>query len=624
MRERVLDAAFVDIASGSSVREGLAVELVKMLIDAGADLNARDKRGDPPLVFADHEGVFTELLRRGSDPNAKREDGTPVLQTVVRTWVLPFIPMLELLKHGADIEGKDEKGCTALHEAAYNASKTALKLLIEHGADPNARNKKGQTPLHVLALGGGATHKRIEVAKELAKAGADPFALDADGYAPFQLAKKVGLDGLSKTMAEISAARMNSTDLPNEESHSKDVEHEALVRAVLLSDANGVDHLIASGVDLSRRDHLGKTVLHTAADKGDVRVVTLLLGAGADPNSVDKSGWTPLHWAAYSGKGAAIAKVMIARGADLDVADNHGDTPLHKAVHARNESAAKVLLAAGADLFIANNSGMTPLEVCAAGFPETSEGLLEFFKRTAVERMGKEDLPKEANYPRDRMLFPGNGTLIAAASRFDWPVVERLLETGHSDGAPVTEEELEEEGSNGWKALHLAAASGQTKTLLKLLDAGANPNSTDSLGMTPLWAALLNGRLESAEELLKRGADVEIRKANGGKTILGRLAIEANSLNEMELLLRYGAEVDARDHMGRTPLMHALAGDRRKVARLLLANAADPFATDNNKNTAFDHARSTAARALLEKAGRSRMKSDVLPQEDDCSIQTPF
>jgi hypothetical protein len=71
-------------------------------------------------------------------------------------------------------------------------------------------------------------------------------------------------------------------------------------------------------------------------------------------------------------------------------------------------------------------------------------------------------------------------------------------------------------------------------------------------------------------------------------------------------LLDQGAAIDARDELGRTPLMLAVMQDRPAVVRLLLARGADPNAADNAGHTPLQKAKQEKLRdvaALLERAG---------------------
>ena len=111
-------------------------EALRMLLEAGADVNARDRRDRTPL----HEAAD-----RGN---------------VAATRML--------LEAGANVNARDEWGCTPLHKAAGGDIATT-RMLLEAGADVNARDRRDRTPLHEAADKGNVAATRM-----LLEAGANP------------------------------------------------------------------------------------------------------------------------------------------------------------------------------------------------------------------------------------------------------------------------------------------------------------------------------------------------------------------------------------------------------------------------------------------------------------------
>lgn len=101
----------------------------------------------------------------------------------------------------------------------------------------------------------------------------------------------------------------------------------------------------------------GKTALHISAERGNIRIVRMLLHYGADVNGTDSKGRSALH---YASRGAHIDVVaqLLAVGADPDAQDHEGRSPLHAAADAESEAVIRLLAEEGADLNAA--IGMSP------------------------------------------------------------------------------------------------------------------------------------------------------------------------------------------------------------------------------------------------------------------------
>lgn len=155
------------------------VEAINVLLEAGADVNARNEDGGTPLHSAaarGHAKAVKRLLKEGADVNAKNKSGVTPLHVGARKY--PYLAMV-LLEAGADVHAKDEAGGTPLHHAAYFGRVKIARVLLKAGADVHAKDEAGRTALHWAALGGHA-----DVAGALLKAGADPNAKDGKNRRP--------------------------------------------------------------------------------------------------------------------------------------------------------------------------------------------------------------------------------------------------------------------------------------------------------------------------------------------------------------------------------------------------------------------------------------------------------
>ena len=210
----------------SNVPEDKQLEILRLLIEAGAKVNGRDEAGRTALHLAVsrlHSAAAELLLKHGADVNARDDTGrTPIysLDNRAAYFNSKFVKATEkdsisrsmarmarlLAANDARMDVRDQDGRTPLCLLAANAPGAVLDVLLKAGADPNAADKKGDTPLRrafdhgnvsaikvLLAHGARADvdmlvqavkSARVGVALALARSGMDVNAHDKNGATP--------------------------------------------------------------------------------------------------------------------------------------------------------------------------------------------------------------------------------------------------------------------------------------------------------------------------------------------------------------------------------------------------------------------------------------------------------
>ena len=463
---------------------------------------------------------------------------------------------------------------TTLIDAIKAGDHNAVRALLKDTAAANAREIDGTTALHWAVR----ADDRV-VVDWLLKAGASATSSNRYGVTPLSLAAANG------NAAMIEALLADGADAGTASREGQTV----LMTAARTGNADAVAALLAHGADPNAREEwLGETALMQAAAQNQGAAIALLAARGADVNArsaastiptltaptigiitmeFPKGSWTPLMFAAREG-GVDATRALARAGANLNAQASDGVTPLMIAIINAQYDVAAALIDAGADPNLADSTGMTALYAAVD-------------MHTLPWMQGRPD-PKSASVHDEVAIVR---MLLDRGANPNPTLKGPLLQRNHTAGDP---------GLGEAATPFMRAAKGGDITLMRLLlEKGADPARTLKNHTTPLMLAAGTGwrdgggafptRDRATEEgtiaaidlCLSRGADINATNDAGDTPLHAAAGRGADAV--IRFLVAHGAKLDAKNRAGRTPLdVAASRRERVATAALLRELAATP------------------------------------------------
>ena len=430
----------------------------------------------------------------------------------------------ELILDGADVNGRQVDGMTALHWAVYRDDLETAALLVKSGADVNAENSYGVPPLSIAAMNRSAT-----IVTLLLGAGADAQASLRGGETILMTAARTG-------------------------------------------SLKAVKALLLKGAAPNKREHSNQTALMWAAAEGHLSVVDALVEAGADVHASLNSGFTSLFFAVREGH-IDVARTLLTAGIDvnevLQRVPDGPDRPVNNASYRPVDEGMSPLL-----LAVRNGHFELAVELIKAGADPNDQrtGFTPLHTMSWVRKPDASDRGDPSPIGSGR-LTPLQFVRSLVALGAD--VNTRLT---RSTRAPHTASRLDTSGAT---AFLMAADRADESLMHLLLDLGADPFIPNAELSTPLMAAAGLGTSAPEEEagteaeaaiatqlLLDLGADIDAVNDNGDTAMHG--AAYGNFPMIVHVLAANGADSNVwkeRNKLGRTPLFIA-EGHRGGLPRL--------------------------------------------------------
>ncbi len=291
---------------------GDSEDIVKLIINKGADVNAREIRGKrTALVLAIYAGKIDMaklLLSKGADIHTKDKDGDGV--------ILAALP----------VESKSIFFARPVAGKKRNETSGILDLLIAEGANINMVNNHGKTPLIVVIK-----NKEVKNVQLLLSRGADPSQSDKRGISPLQYA-------LRTSCVECAGLLLD---------HGAKI-GDGLIEASRRGKSKFAELFIQKGADVNVRDKKGRTALMMTAESDRLKIAQMLIENRANIDVKDNKGRTALIIAAGNGH-LEMVKMLIENRANINARDKSGNNAFMIATLTGNKEVADYSKLKGAD-----------------------------------------------------------------------------------------------------------------------------------------------------------------------------------------------------------------------------------------------------------------------------------
>jgi ankyrin repeat protein len=359
---------------------------------------------------------------------------------------------------------------------------------------------------------------------------------------------------------------------------------EKLKDAITSGDVNTLQGCIAGGISPDTKvdyPNIGAApLIWIAAQRNQLGICKLLLNYGADPNAHANFGESAIFLAIVNGN-EDLVRILIGSGANVNAENSNSVTPIFYAAKYGNPTVMDLLQESGAKIRHKDKRGNTILHFAVrGGHIETADWALRYFSPFAPRNIENLSPILTSVLEDDVLMFEHllshdedtkmRDTVVResfiCANKNDKGEIIRALITNH-----VSKSALPGETFGG---LFEAADKGSLRAMSAMIECGVDIDTPSAPSKwTAMHFAVSNSRYNMATLLLRLGADVGSRDANGRTPL--HVATIQNKARLAKLLLNSGADVNSPDIYGRYPIYYAVVSDNWNITKTLIENGAN-------------------------------------------------
>ncbi|KAL6605455.1 ankyrin repeat-containing domain protein [Neocallimastix sp. 'constans'] len=618
------------------------VEFLKKLIKKGVNVNCKEEEtlATPLMELSFIEkglkcinqniyDMFVLLIEAGADINARDANGKTALMHILSTKKVSIKLIKFLIKHGAEVNDLCKNGYSPLIYACQGNKKSVIKSLIELGANIEFTSKDGKSFLIHAAMNGCIYLTEYLIENNIDK---NINYVDKSLKTPLMYAVQSKNLNLVKYLIE-NGANINFISNKNQSALSMLLAKPLLKKGMLI-----LNYLVDHGADINRvytmEDNTGifyyqETPLIHAIKLQKFELIKFLVDHGADVNTKLSNGNTAIYYAIIHSKPSEIVTIvnyLLEKGAHVnEIINENNETPLFEAVKSGNHQIIQLLIDHGANINHKNKDNNIAMryKIYKRNVPNfvsllvnektnfeelnKSEGRSLFHYAITYQNeylfnyiMNSEAFTININHKDSRHFTP----LMLAVGTENINIITKILER---------KPKINEKSLNLETALHIAVERRNLKITKLLIEHGAKIdnsnvimnkkmlfnaipsfriiqllvkhgftindfiiNSENDYGEYPLSYAVRNLKYSSVNFLLANGANFNNVNSRNGKLPLQELTTDYRKhkvedyIKIIECFMQYGADINAKNEKGETLLFSLLNHYSRDLMNSLI------------------------------------------------------
>uniref|UniRef100_A0A093X7X1 Ankyrin-3 n=1 Tax=Talaromyces marneffei PM1 TaxID=1077442 RepID=A0A093X7X1_TALMA len=555
--EKLLDNNAMSTRALLLAAAGGHCRIVRLLLEKGYAATSADDRGYTALHHATCRGhrSIVEILAEWDNTilQALTKDGSSALCLAANLGQTDIVKYL--LEHEADMLIEDSRGYDALKLAAAGGFNEIVKLLLNKGStrsDTIARD--GNMAMHLATK----FHHPTTVSLLLQVQPDAQGHKNNDHFTPIHIASEAGF-------VEIARRLLDNHPLKNQNT----------------PDLEGVSHVeVQSMIELPATYEL--TPLQLAAINGHTEIIEMLLNniALLEPQDCEIA----LLQATTKGLIDVVDK-LLQNKVTSNIVDNTNNSLLHHAIMTQNEELLEMLLEHMSDkINFPNNEGLTPLHKAA------EIGNLAIVKKLVGRKAQLDKISIQSETPL-HLAIRGNYRLVADELQVGMEDIDQkneeddtafslAVKQGHIE---IVRDLLKKRIDVGFP-FHIEVVLQHEKVLEALLRDGewdCDQPDNKNQGLAPLHFAVSLNLLKVVELLQKYGANLNPKDEDGNTPLI--MAASLGFQEVVDFLLEHDADIDSTNNDGLSPLYAASLHEKAEVVKRLLVNKKRPEVNLTNK-----------------------------------------